>query len=116
MSAVQSGDERMASLLISKGARLDGQIKTLGPLHMAVSRRRPAMAKFLLDRGSKVDPIDAYENTPLILAAKSGQLDVVRLLLDRGANPGMRDQSGRTALDAARAQGHMDIVKLLEAK
>lgn len=70
--AVQSGDEIIAKLLLDKGVKLDVEPKSPGPLYFAVGRRRPGMVKLLLSRGAKPDLIDDRENTPLILAAKSG--------------------------------------------
>ena len=74
------------------------------------------MARLLLDRGAKVDPIDERENTPLSLAAKNGQIETARLLLARGADRHKKDIAGKTPLDHAREQGHDDIASLLEGK
>ena len=74
------------------------------------------MARLLLDRGAKVDPIDDRENTPLSLAARNGQIETARLLLARGADRNRKDILGKTPLDHARTQGHADIVTLLEGK
>ncbi|MGB6116346.1 MAG: ankyrin repeat domain-containing protein, partial [Comamonas sp.] len=41
-------------------------------------------------------------NTPLMMAAEFGEIDVARLLLREGADPTIRNRSGQTALDAAR--------------
>ena len=114
--SIQNGDEAMAKLLIEKGAKVDADPKMWGPLHFSVLRRRPEMTRLLLERGAKVDPVDDRENTPLLLAAKNGQIESARLLLARGADRGKKDILGKTALDYAREQGHADIVKLLEGK
>ncbi len=114
--AIQNGDEPMAKLLIQKGASIDSAAKSWGPLHFSVLRRRPELARLLLDRGAKVDPIDDKENTPLSLAARNGQIETARLLLARGADRNKKDIIGKTPLDHAREQGHADIVTLLEGK
>jgi len=114
--SVQTGDEKMARLLISKGASINAPPKVGGAIHYAVARRRPGMVKLLLEYGAMVNAIDDRENTPLMLAAKSGQADIARMLLERGADKSIVDANSQTAIEAARAQGHPDIVAMLEDK
>ncbi len=114
--AVENGDVPMAQLLLDNGVRMEGSSDSAGPLLFAVLRHHPAMITFLLDRGARIETYDNTHDTPLSLAAKSGQADAVRILLARGANRKTKDVDGKTPLDHAREQGHADIVKLLEAK
>lgn len=114
--SVQSGDEKMARMLIDKGAKIDAPPKVAGGLHYAVTRRRLAMLKLLLEYSPNINAQDDRENTPLILAAKGGQLEAAKLLLAKGADREIRDANGNRAIDAARAEGHWDIVALLESK
>ncbi len=114
--AIENGDPAMAQLLLDHGVHVDGSPDAAGPLHYAVIRRHPAMISFLLDHGAKSEVFDNTHDTPLSLAAKSGQLDAVRILLARGAKRDTKDVDGKTPLDHAREQGHADVVKLLEAK
>ncbi|CAC9493973.1 conserved hypothetical protein [Leishmania infantum JPCM5] len=56
----------------------------------------------------------ATGRTPLMLAALSGQVDVVRyLLVTCAADPYPRDSYGLTAVDLAALCGHLHIVQLL---
>jgi hypothetical protein len=114
--AVQGGNEPMVRLLLSRGATLNPPPRNGGALHFAVARRRPGMVKLLLEEGAKVNVTDDRENTPLNLAAKSGQADIVRMLLEKGADRNIPDARGVIAVNAARSEGHEEIVKLLEAK
>lgn len=114
--AVQNGDEASAKMLIQYGAQIDAPTKNAGALHYAVLRRRPAMVKLLLDAGAKVNLHDDRDNTALILAAKSGQIEIVKMLLERNATRDDKDSHQRTALDWARVQGNTEIEKLLEAR
>lgn len=60
---------------------------------------------------------DDHHNTPLIVAAATGQDDMVRLLLAMGANPKAANHAGETALLHAVSGGEpqADIVRLLRA-
>jgi cytohesin len=58
---------------------------------------------------------DAHGRTPLLIAARSGQKEIVELLLAHKADANERDKSANTALIAAAAQGHVDVVQILLA-
>ena len=73
-------------------------------------------AAFLDDRGSQrwADRRDRSGYTPLLYAARGGDVDLCALLIDRGASvnaatPGMR----QTPLHRAAQQGHARVVELL---
>jgi ankyrin repeat protein len=53
------------------------------------------------------------EATPLMLAAKSGNVAIATLLLSYGANSAYTDSYGCTAVDAATAANHLDMVDLI---
>lgn len=63
-----------------------------------------------------VNTISIYEGTPLIVACRLGNLDVVNVLLKHGADPnigGYHDQSHYTPLYHALENNKNDIVKAL---
>lgn len=107
--AVQNGDERLLRLLLNKGGRLNPAPRNAGPLHYAVLRQRPEMVRLLVELGANLDAADERDNTPLILAAKNGHLEIARYLLGKGA------KRGNAAL-IARAQGHEELAQVLESK
>ena len=51
--------------------------------------------------------------TPLLAAAKQGQILIVQYLLEKGAHVNARDNNGMTALMWAIWNGHTDIAQLL---
>ena len=53
------------------------------------------------------------EASPLIGAARQGQLEAVRVLLDRGADPNMPVLGDGSPLIGAAARGHLEVVSLL---
>lgn len=67
-------------------------------------------AKLLLDHGAGIDPVDEeYCSTPLGMAARWGQEDMVRFLLEKGADPGISGADWSTPLAWARQKGHKEI-------
>ena len=55
-------------------------------------------------------------DTPLIVAARHGYLDIVEVLLDKGATLLHHNNQGRSALLESAANGHMEVLKLLEKR
>jgi ankyrin repeat protein len=56
---------------------------------------------------------DDYRNTPLILAAYKGHVEVVRVLLEGGANVEGTNKYQWTTLHRAAYKGHLDVCHLL---
>ena len=59
---------------------------------------------------------DKYSNTPLYLAASSGQTSTVELLLEKGAPIEARDRYDNTSFHLAALTGHTSVVQLLLRK
>ena len=57
-----------------------------------------------------------YGNTPLLIAARNGNIDIVKALLPFCKTIGEVDQNGRTATGIAKEKGFQEIVALLNAK
>lgn len=53
------------------------------------------------------------KNTPLMLAARRGDLKIVKLLLQNGAKVNPQNIGGETALHNSSIKGHYEIAKLL---
>ena len=76
---------------LKQGSTLDGE------LHNATIARDSTRIEYLLKRGAKVDARDTEQQTPLIVAAKGGDLSVMNGLLEYKANPNAQDDDGWTA-------------------
>jgi ankyrin repeat protein len=60
-----------------------------------------------------VNAVDRDGHTPLIKAAKAGDVELVKDLLNRGAQLDAKSVKGKTALHYASANGHVEVVKQL---
>lgn len=88
--AINSGNEAMILLLLSKGAKLNQPCTrdNLTPLQSAVKSRNENIIKLLIDNGA--DPNHVLKQgdlTPLYIAVEKGYLNIVKLLIEKGANP-----------------------------
>ena len=73
--------------------------------------------QLLIDRGAKInDSCSSLQETPLLLAARSGRIDKVRFLLAQGANPHYVSSQGYSALTTLPVfsdPAHLQILDLL---
>lgn len=76
---------------LKQGSTLDSE------LHNATIARDSTRIEYLLKRGAKVNARDTEQQTPLIVAAKGGDLSVMNGLLEYKANPNAQDDDGWTA-------------------
>ncbi|MCJ1249108.1 hypothetical protein MMC30_006331 [Trapelia coarctata] len=70
-------------------------------LSMTAMDGHEEVIKFLLDKGAKVDTVNAARRTPLMEAALWGRCAAVTRLLRAGASVSIKDRRGHTALDLA---------------
>lgn len=84
------------------------------PLHWAASSKQgvPAIG-LLLDRGAEVNSRNVRGQTPLHLAALTGNADAAAELLSRSAEVDARDCRGRTPLYGAAMCGQPAVVEVL---
>ncbi len=61
------------------------------------------MATGLIGLGSPLNTRNKQQQTPLMVAARSGHVAALRQLLIAGADPLLRDQNGQTAKQLAQA-------------
>ena len=115
--AARSSDPGVAALLRDAAAEIDAlNGEGISPLGIACTAGNWRMAKFLLERGSKAEPVNGQ---PVLLAAAGTDDDDaagVQLLLRHKARVDARDARGRSALHEAAFAGHAAIcMALLEA-
>lgn len=68
-------------------------------LHHAIAAQQPAMVDLLIRKGAQLELGAKNETKPLMLAARSGNVEIVLLLLEAGADARAKDSEGNTAFD-----------------
>lgn len=113
--AVQLGNQRIVSRLISSGA----QVNATGPhgrtaLFNAVMDAHLDLIRFLIESGAEVNLRDAEGASPLDEAVWNGSLDSVAILLARGARLNEPNtQTGATPINEAAFLGRAPVVQYL---
>ncbi|KAI9015599.1 ankyrin repeat-containing domain protein, partial [Hyaloraphidium curvatum] len=112
--AAQEGHIEVVRRLLRHGARVDA-VDTDGwvPLHAAAQNGHLTCVELLLDaHKARNVPVDVYSTqnslTPLHLAAREGNADIVRALLRAGPDPRARTKAGATSLHLAAGHGNLD--------
>ena len=116
VTAVHSGHGEFARLLLDAGAEPNDGRAGYTALHAAVLRGDPSLVEALAAAGADLDarvvrgtpvtrggpdfvlPHNLAGATPLLLAAKFLEIEILRVLLARGADPGATLADGSTAL------------------
>ena len=101
--------------------------KGWSPLHYAAEIGEPQMIDVLIKGGAEINQKSRGSDegsetkgkikgqTPLILAAKTGNVFAINALLDQGADPFLADETGKTALHYSAWEGHYRATELLLA-
>jgi ankyrin repeat protein len=143
MLAARTGNTDAIKVLLDYGAQVNKQETWGGTsaLMWAVAERHPAVVKLLLERGADVNarskfvpsttgrgfegttPVAARPNqpeefssgllTPLLFAAREGDLESARLLVAAGADVNATDGDGKNSLGLAIFNGNYEVASFL---
>ena len=119
-AAARSGQVETVKTLIKAGARTadHGASGTTALIAAAQSRDKAGareIGKLLLERSADANAQDHYRQTPLIAAARNGNVELVDALLAAGANARHLDENDYGALEYAAMSGDLATVKRLLA-
>lgn len=108
----------IARLLVQYGANLSWTDKSdqyNSLLHKSIIRKSHTAARFLIEAGCDINSQNNERNTPLYLAIRERNMDIVRALLQCGdkLHREMRNENGATPLHAVVAINSMEALKLL---
>ena len=83
-------------------------------LHDMAQKGNIKKAELLIKYGAEIDPVDEeYQSTPLGMAARWGQAEMVEYLISQGADPEKSGAPWSTPLVWARKKGHAEIENIL---
>ncbi|MCI5146631.1 MAG: ankyrin repeat domain-containing protein, partial [Candidatus Electrothrix sp. AR3] len=72
-----------------------------------------AAVQALVEKGADLNAQNSYGDTPLMIAARYGYIDIIQVLLNKGADVDTKNKSDWTALMLAARYNHADIVQAL---
>ncbi len=117
--ALFKGHWQIAARLLQADVEWRGELTRPGwvasALYSAAYHGDVTRLQIFLDHGMPVDGAPSNGVTPLMGAAKNGQLETARLLLARGADVNARGSHNRYALRFARQSKNPQLVELLMA-
>ena len=112
-----NGHTSVMSRLMSRMDRPDvnapmAQMK-FSALHAAALGKHFLMVDWLLTNGANVQATDAWKRTPLHIAARRNNEDILRCLLHHHADTSAKDKFGMTPIQGAHERGFSENVKIL---
>jgi uncharacterized protein len=117
LKAVRERNGAEAQKLLGKGSPtiIDTQDGNTGErgVHIVVRERDMSWLGFLIQNGARIDLKDNQGNTPLMIAARIGNVDAARLLIARGANLNSTNSLGETPLIMAVQRRDPAMTRLL---
>jgi ankyrin repeat protein len=143
MLAARVGSEAGVTALLARGAKVDAREGTRGQtaLMWAIVNKHPAVTRILLEHGANIHlrsetrklvynmggnrsagsaaadtPLEEVAlggSTPIMFAARSGDMESTRMLVAKGANVNDTEADGNTALIVAAHSGHGTLAAFL---
>lgn len=103
LTAVLNNDTQMIDTLLAGGADANqSDVDGFSPFLVAVENGNIDLVQRFLEKKADSNQTEKSKGmTPLMLAARSGQHEMVKLLLANGADPMLKDHDGGSALDVA---------------
>ena len=126
-SAIWTEATRSIKLLLQAGADVNAVAEGApAALHWAIAKGAAEVTDLLIGAGADFNiglpggrdkgmfAGHAVGATPLMIAAREGNLQLVNRLLEAGADWGLADSQGRTAVDLATQAGRIEVLQRLE--
>lgn len=101
--------------LVEQGANVNSITKVEIPLVAAASFNELPIVKYLIQQGAEVNSQEFNNGyTPLMWAARQGNLEMIKFLLENDADPLIKNDFSKTALDLAQGENNREIVMILK--
>lgn len=108
--AVSRGDEKMARAFLDAGASLSVRgVRGHDVLAEALRERNAGLATLLIERGARLDAVDAKGNGAMYWAAYGGNPECIRLLQRHGLDARASFAGGASGLHVARSQAALSL-------
>jgi ankyrin repeat protein len=107
----------LSYFLVSKGAELNffSSKKRYNPLHLAVSWVKDTkLVGHMIKKGADINFHDEHRDTPLHMAVRYENEEMVKLLLKEGADVNLKNKSNERAIDIARKRKKAVIENLIK--
>jgi ankyrin repeat protein len=111
MIASYTGNQAAVAALLDKDAEVNKPGWTA--LHYAAAIGNCEIITLLLDKFAYIDAESPSKSTPVMMAARAGQLAAVKLLVEAGADATLGNAQGLSATDLAIANDHQEIAEWL---
>jgi len=116
-AAAEAGLPSLVTLLLKRGANPQSTNR-FGetPLHLAASEGHLETVKLLVRTGADWNLHSRFtRQSPLIMAARSGQWEVAKYLISKRSNPTLRDTFGKSAMEyALEGQKNSSDIRLIQ--
>lgn len=116
-NAARTGNHECVSQLLKAGAQptiknANGSI----PLHHACysEQLNLKVIQLLVEAGSDVNALDEHSQSPLLVAAKKDQVEVIEYLRKNGADAALKNSFGEDALYFAKLRNNTSVIEVLE--
>ncbi|KAJ6785993.1 hypothetical protein PWT90_08899 [Aphanocladium album] len=116
LEAMKAGSDWATWQILHLGASIhvaDAQGRT--PLHLACAEgfQQPALVRYLLAQGANPSGTTRARETPLFMAIRCGNAEIVEALLESGADHAAQDRMGCAPLHEVIESGQVEIARLL---
>ncbi|KAM3499060.1 hypothetical protein MY10362_007659 [Beauveria mimosiformis] len=116
IEAMKAGSDWATWQILHLGANIhiaDNQGRT--PLHLACADdfQRPDLVRYMLAQGANSSATTRAKETPLFMAIRCGNAEIVEALLENGADHAAKDRMGCAPLHEVIENGRVEIAQLL---
>lgn len=84
-------------------------------LHYAAAIGDCEIIRLLLDKSAYIDAESPNKTTPIMMAARTGQVAAVKLLMEAGADLSLKNEQGLSATDFAANNEYPELAKALQS-
>jgi serine/threonine protein kinase len=115
-ASVKAGEQDNVKLFIKAGMSVNQVRSSTGetPIFTAIEANQPSIVSLLIAQGADLKYKDRQGRTPMDLALKQGNTQIVKqLMVELKLTPDSKDEKGKTLLENAIASGNIASVKYL---